>query len=62
MEDSVVGIPIDKIPNETYFTISTSVKSAERFAYIPSAISDSVLITSSLSSVLHLLIIGSESE
>jgi hypothetical protein len=62
MGDNVVGFPTGKKPIGTYSTVRTQIKSFKQFAYIPSALSESVSITRSLSSFLHCFMIGSESE
>ena len=62
VEDSTGGLPADRTPIETCFKVSTRITSVKQFTYIPSALSESVSITSSLSSILHRLMICSEFE
>ena len=55
-------LPTDKISTETCMAICTGIMNVKGFTYIPSARSESVSMTNSLSSLLHLRMCGSDFE
>ena len=60
VQDTGVGLRFDTKPTETYLELRKVVMRGERDSYMPSALSESVLTTKSLSSFRHLVIFLSE--